>query len=86
MNDNRWFWKTVEPFLSDDGSQCSRINLVDQDKVISDNTSVSKRFSNLFNTAVKDLDVKGPQVSHVNEDSDPTDIALNKYVSHPSIF
>ena len=76
MNDNRWFWKIVKPFLSNDGSQCSRINLVDQDNVISDDTSVSKRFSNLFNTAVKNLDVKGPQVFHVNEDSDPIDIAL----------
>ena len=36
--------------------------------------------------AVKNLDVKGPHVSHVNEDSDPIDIALNKYVDHPSIF
>ena len=23
INDNRWFWKTVKPFLSDKGSQCS---------------------------------------------------------------
>ena len=36
--------------------------------------------------AVKNLDVKGPQVSHANENSDPIDIALNKYVDHPSIF
>ena len=35
---------------------------------------------------MKNLDVKGPQVSHVNEDSDPIVIALNKYVGHPSIF
>ena len=35
---------------------------------------------------MKTLDAKGPQVSHVNEDYDPIDIALNKYVSHPSTF
>ena len=35
---------------------------------------------------MKNLYVKGPQVSHVNENSDPIDIALNKYVDHPSIF
>ena len=35
---------------------------------------------------MKNSDVKGPQVSHVNEDSGPVDIALNKYVGHPSIF
>ena len=27
-----------------------------------------------------------PQISHVNEDSDPIHTALNKYVNHPSIL
>ena len=31
-------------------------------------------------------DVKGHQVSLVNENSDPIDINLNKYVDHPSMF
>ena len=35
---------------------------------------------------MKNLYVKGPQLSHVNENSDPINIALNKYVDHPSIF
>ena len=30
--------------------------------------------------------MKGSQVSHVNEDSNPVDITLNKYVSQPSIL
>ena len=41
---------------------------------------------NFFDTAVKNLDVKGPQVSHINKDSDPIVITLNKYVGYPSIF
>ena len=36
--------------------------------------------------AVKNLYVKGHQVSHVNENSDPIDINLNKYVNHPCIL
>ena len=43
-------------------------------------------FINFFDTAVKNLDVKGRQTSHVNENFDPIDIALNKYVDHSSIF
>lgn len=35
---------------------------------------------------VKNLNIKKSQVSHVNEDSDPVDITLNKYVYHPSIL
>ena len=48
--------------------------------------SLSKEFSNFFDTAVKNLYLKGHQVSHVNENSDLTDIKLNKYVDHTSIF
>ena len=48
--------------------------------------SLSKEFSNFFDTAVKNVDVKRPQVSHVNENSDPIDITLNEYIDHPSIF
>ena len=86
MNDNRTFSETVEPLLSDEGSQSSQINLVHQDNVILYDKSLSKEFSNLFDTVVKNLYIKGTQVSHVNENSDPIDINLNKYVDHPSIF
>ena len=68
------------------GLQWSRINLVDHDNVISDDKNLSKQFSNFFDMGVKNLDIKGPQVSHVNEDSDPIDIALKKYVDHPNIL
>ena len=78
MNDNRQFWKTVIPFLLDDGSQCSQINLFDQDNVISYDKSLSEKFSNFFDTAVKNFDIKGPQISHVNENYNPIDFALNK--------
>ena len=86
MNDNRQFLQTVEPFLSNEGSQCSQINFGDQNNVILYDKSSSKEISNFFDTTVKNLDVKGPWVSHVNENSDPIDIALNKYVDHSSIF
>ena len=86
MNDNRQFSERVEPFLSDEGLQCSQINLVDQDDVILYDKSLSKEFSNFFDMAVKNLYVKGHQVSHVNENSDPIDINLNKYVNHPCIL
>ena len=35
---------------------------------------------------MEDLDVRGPQVSHGNASSDPTDIGFNKYFNHPGIF
>ena len=35
---------------------------------------------------MKNLDVKGPQVSNFNENSETIGIAFNKYFDHPSIF
>ena len=77
-------WETVTPFLSDKGSQFSQISHVGQDNLISDDKNSSKESNNFCNMTVKSLDIKGPQVLHVNEDSDPMDIVLNEYVNHPS--
>ena len=41
LNDNRRFWKTVKPFLSDKGSYTSKINLVNKDEVISDDSTLA---------------------------------------------
>ena len=56
-------------------------------------TKVYQEFSNFFNTIVKNFDIKGPQISHVNEDSDdPIDFALNKscrssqYIENQGVF
>ena len=35
---------------------------------------------------MKNSYIKGLHVCHVNEDSDPIDVALNKYVDHRSLL
>ena len=35
---------------------------------------------------MKSFDIKGPQISYVNEDSDPIDLVLINHVDHPSIL
>ena len=55
LNDNRRFWKTVKPFLSDKGSYISKINLVNKDEVISDDSTLAETFSKYFESAVKNL-------------------------------
>ena len=42
INDNRQYWKTVIPFVLDDSSQCSQINLVDYNNLISGDKSLSR--------------------------------------------
>ena len=45
---NTLFWKTVKPFLSDKGSYMSKINLVNKDEVISDDSTLAETFSKFF--------------------------------------
>ena len=72
--------------LSNKVSQCSQINFVDQDNVISDDKNLSKEFCNFFDTAAKNSDIKGSQVSNANKDPDAIAVALNKYADHLGIL
>ena len=46
--DNRTFWKTVKPFLSEKVTKRSKINLVEEDKIISRDEQIAKKFSEYF--------------------------------------
>ena len=48
LNDNRCFWKTDKPFLSDKGSCISKINLVNKDEVIYDDSTLAETLSKYF--------------------------------------
>ena len=86
LNDNRGFWKTVKPFLSDKRSYISKINLVNKDEVIIDDSTLAEMFSKYFESAVKNLGVTEEINTRADfESSDPVDIALLKYKYHPSI-
>ena len=43
--DNITFWKTVKPFLSEKVTKHSKINLVEDDKIISRDEQIAKKFS-----------------------------------------
>ena len=46
--DNRTFWKTVKPLLSEKVTKLSKINLVKDDKTISRDDQIAKKFSEYF--------------------------------------
>ena len=48
VTDNRTFWKTVKPFLSEKVTKHSKINLVEDDKIISCDNQIAKKFSEYF--------------------------------------
>ena len=46
--DNRTFWKTVKPLLSKKVTKHSKINLVKDDKIISRDDQIAKKFDEYF--------------------------------------
>ena len=51
--DNKKFWKTVKPFLSDKVTIFPKTSLVENDEIISDESKVANLFSNFFENAIE---------------------------------
>ena len=59
--DNRKFWKTVKPTLSDKLISCEKITLVENEKIITDKKEIAKVI-NYFLNVIKTLNI--PQTNH----------------------
>ena len=88
ITDNKTFWKTVKPFLSNKGDFHKQITLIEGKEIISDDKDVAEKLSNYFENAVISLDIIENKdiVTSVNGIYDPIDIAIPKYEKHPSIL
>ena len=81
VTDNKEFWKTVKPFLSDKVTTFPKISLVEKGKIISDESKVANSFSNFFENAIRSLGIKANEHSQENyELKNPVEIAIK----HPS--
>ena len=59
ITDNKNLWKTQKPLVSDKGTSGStKINLVVDDKNLSDSKEIAETFDNYFNNAVKSLNLQ----------------------------
>ena len=83
--DNRTFWKTVKPFLSEKVTKHSKIDLVEDDKIISRDDQIAKKFSEYFiSIPILNMPSNGYKCPHSSE-QDPILKILDKYKDHPSI-
>ena len=83
--DNRTFWKTVKPFLSEKVTKHSKINLVEDNKIISRDDQIAKKFSEYFiSIPILNMPSNGYQCPHSSE-QDPILKILDKYTDHRSI-
>ena len=87
VTDNKKFWKTVKPFISDKSSSKSRITLIEEGKIMSNDSEVAETVNNFFVTITDSLGiVENEDIVLPSEDiSDPIDQILCRFSRHPSI-
>ena len=89
ITDNKKFWKTLKPLLSDK-AKCgsSKINLVENDDILSTDKEIAEAFNNYYSNAVKSLNLQcdSEHLSDETDETDPIERAIKKFKNHPSII
>ena len=85
--DNKKFWKTVKPFLSDKTMMDDNITLVENDEIITDDLKVAEIFNNFFSEIVPNLNITTNEdiLTDTSYIDDPVLKAIKKYENHPSL-
>ena len=87
--DNKKFWQTVKPFLSEKLKSREKITLVEKEELVSSESDVAQRFNQFFSNIVKNLDIPKYVVGdtlHLNLKKHPIFMAILKSRNHPSII
>ena len=85
--DNKKFWKTVKPFLSDKTMVGDKITLVENDEIITDDLKIAETFNNFFSEIVPNLNIttNSDILMDTSLIDDPVLKAIKRYEKHPSI-
>ena len=84
VTDNKKFWKTVKPCLTDKTLKEERITITENEKVVSDNRELVKIFNEYFSNIVPNLDIQHPASIILHHD--PVLNAIKKFENYPSIL
>ena len=81
-------WKTVKPLLSDKSVSREKINLTENEKMLTSESETAETLNNFFPNIVKKLNI--PEFNSNNSVTenikDPVFKAILKYKNHPSIL
>ena len=84
--DNKKFWRTIKPFLSDKGVGRTDITLIEGDKIIQDDSEVANTLNDFFSNAVASLNINIPSeciTEDFTETGDVIETIILKYSNHP---
>ena len=87
VTDNKTFWKTIKTHFSDKTGNSEKINLVDENIIISDDKAIAETFSDYFSSAISRLDIPFNReiLANTENEKNPLDKAILTYKEHPSI-
>ena len=57
ITDNKTFWKTVKPFLSDKVTSTQKITLTENDKIVNNDNDTARVLNTFFSNIVPDLKI-----------------------------
>ena len=86
LNDNKTFWKTIKPFFTNKGLKSSKILLVENNAIVSDNIKVAEIMNDHFVNIARQFELNMPTLSDNVVSDDPLDNIINTYQNHPSII
>ena len=87
ITDNKQFWKTIKPLFSDKHNISKKINLIEGDKIISDDDKVAEVMNDFFSNAVQKLSIKGYETNLISDIGNDNILnIINRYNNHPSIL
>ena len=88
ISDNKNFWQTVKPLFSNKVKSKTTIKLVENDKMIDDETKIEKIFNEYFVNIVKKLGLITKEESAISTENslNEVEIATTKHQNHASII
>ena len=87
VTDNKKFWKTVKSLFTDKVQTSSSITLVENEKIITNDSEIAEIFNEFFTNSTKTMDIAPGECILVptNHLVYPVEIAVEKYKYHASI-
>ena len=88
INDNKKFWKTMKPLFGDKGGIRENIVLINNDKIISEDTEIAQTFNNFFENTVNSLGIVENKLllNSVEYTKEGVEKAIKMFETHPSII
>ena len=88
ISNNKNFWETIKPFLSDKITSTQKITLIEKEEIIMGDDNTTEVLNTFFSNIVSNLKIEGysncdPLANNIR---DPVLKCIVKYRNHPSIL